>query len=119
MIILSEKLDKESLLNLSSLGEKETFFEDIVKCVVDIEQKLLAINAELHSDLEEYLLQNGSANKNLYGININLEDFEIEFDSLINPPRNREDGYPRAGRYVASPEVREKIIEVVNQWIKM
>ena len=23
---------------------------------------------------------------------------EIEFDSLINPPRNREDGYPRVGR---------------------
>ena len=23
---------------------------------------------------------------------------EIEFDSLINPPRNWEDGYPRVGR---------------------
>ena len=40
---------------------------------------------------------------------------EIEFDSLINPPRNREDGYPRVGRYVADPAVREKIEEVVRK----
>ncbi|MFR5858189.1 MAG: hypothetical protein ACLUJC_03050 [Clostridia bacterium] len=40
---------------------------------------------------------------------------EIEFDSLINPPRNREDGYPRVGRYVADPAAREKIEEVVRK----
>ena len=40
---------------------------------------------------------------------------EIEFDSLINPPRNREDGYPRVGRYVADPSAREKIEEVVRK----
>ena len=40
---------------------------------------------------------------------------EIEFDSLINPPRNREDGYPRVGRDVADPAAREKIEEVVRK----
>ena len=40
---------------------------------------------------------------------------EIEFDSLINPPRNREDGYPRVGRYFADPEARKKIEEVVRK----
>ena len=40
---------------------------------------------------------------------------EIEFDSLINPPRNREDGYPQIGRYVADPAAREKIEEVVRK----
>ncbi len=40
---------------------------------------------------------------------------EIEFDSLINPPRNREAGYPRVGRYVADPAAREKIEEVVRK----
>ena len=119
MIILKERINKSSLLNLSSLGEEKSYFEDIVKCVVDVERELLAINAELHSDLEEYLLENGSSNKDLYGININLEDFEIEYDSLINPPRNREAGYPRAGRTVASPQAREKIVEVVNKWIEI
>ena len=41
----------------------------------------------------------------------------FEYDSLINPPRNREAGYPRAGRTVADPLVREKIKEVTDKWI--
>ena len=44
---------------------------------------------------------------------------EIEFDSLINPPRNREAGYSRVGRYVADPAAREKIEEVVRKWIQL
>ena len=44
---------------------------------------------------------------------------EIEFDSLINPPRNREAGYPRVGRYVADPAARKKIEEVVRKWIQL
>lgn len=95
MLILKNRIPKEKLNELETLGEKESFFEDMIKCVVDIEKDLLAINAELHSDLEKYLLDNGSNNRDLYGINILLDDFEIEFDSLINPPRNREAGFPR------------------------
>lgn len=119
MLILTEKISKETLNELETLGEKETFFEDMIKGVVDIQKGLLAINAELHSDLEKYLLDNGSNNRDLYGINILLDDYEIEFDSLINPPRNREAGFPRAGRDVADPIAREKIVEVVNKWIEL
>lgn len=119
MLILTERIMKEKLNELETLGEKESFFEDMIKGVVDIKRGLLAINAELHSDLEKYLLDDGSDNKDLYGINILLDDYEIEFDSLINPPRNREAGFPRAGRDVADPIAREKIVEVVNQWIEL
>lgn len=119
MLILAERIMKEKLNELETLGEKESFFEDMIKGVVDIKRGLLAINAELHSDLEKYLLDDGSDNKDLYGINILLDDYEIEFDSLINPPRNREAGFPRAGRDVADPIAREKIVEVVNQWIEL
>lgn len=119
MLILTEKIPKEKLNALEELGESEVFFEDMVKCVVDIEKELLAINAELHADLEKYLLDEGSDNRNLYGINIILDDYEIEFDSLINPPRNREAGFPRVGRDVADPKARSKIVEVVNKWIEL
>ena len=47
-----------------------------------------------------------------------LFDGDIEYDSMINPPRNREAGYPRVGRYVADPEARERIQEIVKKWIK-
>ena len=34
------------------------FFEEMVKGVIDIEKNLLAIDAELHADLECFLLEN-------------------------------------------------------------
>ena len=114
MKILKEKIKFEELQNF----EEEVFFDDMIKCVVDVDRDLIAINAELHSDLEELLLENGSSQKSLYGINIILDDGEIEFDSMINPPRNRDDGYPRGGRFVSSPEKQQKITEIVDKWIE-
>lgn len=90
-----------------------------MKAVVDIEKGLIVVNAELHADLEQLLLDSGSDQHNLYGINILFDECEIEFDSMINPPRNREAGYPRVGRDVADPVARKKIVDVVNQWIEM
>ena len=106
------------LTDLSKL-EQEMFFneDEMVKAVADIEQGTLALNAPLHSDLEEMLLENGSSQASLYGFNIYF-DGEIEYDSMINPPRNRAAGYPRVGRDVADPHARERIQEIVRQWIK-
>ena len=115
MQILDRIINKEDLIHL----EQEEFFEDMMKCVVDIDKELIAVNAELHSDLEELLLENGSEQKYLYGINILYDDWEIEYDSMINPPRNREAGFPRVGRYVADPIAREKIEQVVRKWIEL
>ncbi|MCC8107040.1 MAG: DUF5674 family protein [Clostridiales bacterium] len=112
MLIISEKITLDDLMRI----EPRTYFADMMKCVVDIEKELLAVNAEFHAELESFLLEKGSAQKNLYGVNI-LDDGEIEFDSLINPPRNREAGYPRVGRYVADPAARTKIEEVVDKWL--
>ena len=73
------------------------------------------INTIMHSE-KWYCVPD---NMNLYGINIYYDTGEIEFDSLINPPRNREAGYQRVGRYVADPAAREKIEEVVRKWIQL
>lgn len=115
-----EIIETKTTLNAIRENEKkdEVFFEDMVKCVADIQQCKIAVSAELHADLEELLLESGSDQKNLYGFNILYDDGEIEYDSLINPPRNREAGYPRAGRDVADPSVRERIKEIVDQWIE-
>ncbi|MCD7746249.1 MAG: DUF5674 family protein [Lachnospiraceae bacterium] len=112
MLVLERQVTVSELMKI----ERNTFFDDMMKCVVDVGRGLIAVNAELHADLESYLLDQGSDQKDLYGINI-LDDGEIEYDSLINPPRNREAGFPRAGRYVADPAAREKIEKVVERWL--
>lgn len=110
-------LDKK--ITISELQGMEEYFDYMSKAVVDIEKNVIAVDAELHSDLEELLLENGSNQKALYGINIIFEESDIEFDSMINPPRNREAGFPRVGREVADPKIREKIKEIVHKWIEM
>ena len=111
---LTEPITRNQLLHI----EGHTFFEDMMKCVADVDKGLLAVNADLHADLEALLLENGSEQRFLYGFNIIYDDWEIEFDSLINPPRNRDAGYPRAGRTVADPAARKRIEEIVEQWIQ-
>lgn len=75
---------------------------------MDVKREMIAVNAELHADLEELMLESGLDQKDLYGINLLFDERGIEYDSLINPPRNRDAGYPRAGRTVADPAVRKK-----------
>lgn len=113
MKILDSPIDREQL----PLIEQMVYYDDMMKCVADIERGIIAVNADLHSDLEEYLLKDGSMQKSLYGFNILYDNWEIEYDSLINPPRNRDAGYPRAGRTVADPAARKKIEEIVDKWI--
>ena len=115
MLILNSMMSLKEII----ASDGEDFFPDdgMVKAVADVDRSILAVNAGLHSDLEELLLDNGSKQSSLYGFNI-YEGNEIEYDSLINPPRNREDGFPRGGRNVSSPEKREIIKEIVDKWIR-
>lgn len=91
-------------------------FPTMIKAVVDCERGQMAVDADMHSDLETLLLENGSNNHELWGINLHpLESGEnfLEFDSLINirPSQdNRTLSVEDAGR-------REKIKRIVKYWI--
>ena len=94
----------------------ENTFGDMIKCVADVKQGLLAIDAELHADLERLLLENGSAGEDLWGFNLypdeEGEDF-IEYDSLINIRSWQ--GNPSRG--ISNPEIKEAIAKIVSQFI--
>ena len=111
MVILDKSITREELAQLA-----ENFYGDMIKGVVDVDQELIALDAELHSDLEGLLLREGSQQEALWGINLypeaDDEDF-LEFDSLINIR-------PRQGnrsRDVENEEIRERIRTIVNNFI--
>lgn len=112
MKILDKPISKKELLKNSEV----VFDECMVKGVVDVSKELLAIDAQLHADLEQLFLESGSLQESLWGINLypedDGEDF-IEFDSMINirPRQNNR------SRGVESLEIRRKIMEVVQRWI--
>jgi hypothetical protein len=62
-------------------------FGDMVKGVVDLERRVMLLDAELHADQEAALLAEGSAQRDLWGINL-YPDVDgpdwLEFDSMIN-----------------------------------
>ncbi len=105
--------------NKISIGElkemSQNMFGDLVKAVVDVERKIMAINAELHSDEEALLINDGSKQENLWGINIYPEKEEemIEFDSMINLRPSQEN----RSRGVDDPKIQKLIIEITKNLI--
>lgn len=112
MIIVRDEISLEELKKIA-----REIFGDLVKAVVDVEREIMVIGGELHSDEEALLLQDGSHQKNLWGINLYPEiqsEEWIEFDSVINI-RPSQGNYTRS---VDSPDIREKIIAIVNKLVK-
>ena len=88
----------------------------MVKCVIDLEKGVMAIGGEMHADEEVLLLENGSKQENLWGINLypdNTNDSFVEFDSMINIR-------PRQGnrsRGVEDVDIRKKFLEVIDKLV--
>ena len=103
-----------SVAELKELAQNT--FGDMIKCVADVKRSLLAVDADLHADLERLLLEDGSAQEDLWGFNLWVEeegeDF-IEFDSLINIRSWQ--GNP--SRSVEDPQVRGAIKSIVDKFI--
>ena len=111
MQILERPVSREELKAIA-----QNTFGDMVKCVADIRRGLLAIDADLHADLEALLLQNGSSQEDLWGFNLWVEeegeDF-IEFDSLINI-RSWQNN---PSRDILNPDVRNSIKSITAKQI--
>ena len=91
-------------------------FGDLVKAVVDVEREIMALDGELHADEEALLLEHGSAQRDLWGINIYPDlaaEDRIEFDSMINLRPSQ----GNRSRGVDDPAVRNRIIDVVSSLI--
>lgn len=112
MKIIKEKISIEELNNLA-----ESMFGNLVKAVVDIEKKIMAVGGELHADEELLLMENGSKQKNLWGINLYpgiKDDGWIEFDSMIN----LRPSLGNKSRGVENSATQKIIREIVNKLVK-
>jgi hypothetical protein len=106
-----EYIDKPiKLEDVKRIAEQR--FGDMAKAVVDIKREVMAMGGELHADEEALLLDKGSDQDNLWGINI-YPDIDmpdaLEFDSMINlrPSQNN------SSRSVEDKAIREKIRKIV------
>lgn len=109
--MVKENISIEELKEMAS-----KMFGNLVKAVVDIEKNLLVVDAELHSDQEAFLIESGSNQEYLWGINIYPElpkEERIEFDSMINLRPSQ----GNSSRGVEDKEIQKRILGVVNSKI--
>jgi hypothetical protein len=91
-------------------------FGDMVKAVVDVGRSVMAVGGELHSDEEAVLLDDGSRQADLWGINLYVEEAAsdwIEYDSVINlrPAQGNR------SRGVDDPGIQEDIRRIVGSLV--
>lgn len=108
--------NKISRVELKALAHAQ--YGDIIKAVVDIEQRIIGVGGELHIDIQSLLIEKeNSQGQDTWGINLYLdkigENF-IEFDSMINLK-------PLSGnktRNVENQEIKNKIREIVDKLVE-
>jgi len=111
MKVIRGEITRADLKEISS-----HYFKTLIKAVIDVEREIIALDAELHVDLEALLLEDGSKQENLWGINIypdkTGEDF-MEYSALINikPSQNN------ASMDILDEGMRRRIEEIVKKWI--
>ena len=110
-------IEKENEITVSELQEMaRKMFGNLVKAVVDVEQGVMIIDADLHSDEEAQLIERGSKQKNLWGINFYPEltgDDFVEFDSMINLRPSQDN----RSRGVEDEKIRKKIRKMVDKLV--
>ena len=109
--IVRDRIEPEKLRALV-----DEWFGDMVKFVVDLRRKIIAVGGGLHADAEAVLLEDGSKQIDLWGANYYPDqpvDQRIEFSSLINiRPRdnNRSD-------LIEDAAIRRQVTELVRERI--
>jgi hypothetical protein len=107
--IITDRIAKKELEDIAS-GMNWSY----VKAVVDLKRSVMAVGGEMHADEEQELLDRGSEQRDLWGINLYPDregDDWIEFDSMINIR-------PSAGnrtRDVEDQEIRGNIASLVRR----
>lgn len=112
MKIVASTIAKDELKEMS-----ERFSGGLVKAVVDIKKEIMVVDGSMHADEEKELLDTGSHQDDLWGINLypdlSNDDF-IEFDSMINV-RPRLNNFSRG---IEDENLRKKIISIVSKLVK-
>ena len=82
VLVSRARLPSDELRRLVSL-----YFEDMVKYVVDVTRGVAAVGGEMHADGEQVLLEDGSAQADLWGANYypgRGRELCVEYTALIN-----------------------------------
>lgn len=82
-----------------------------IKLTADIEKEIVYGGTRLHADAEQLLIDQGSAQQNIWGGGIDLQTKTIECSAVANI---RSDSNP--SDEILNPEIRQKFIDLVKRY---
>ena len=92
-------------------------FGDMIKGVIDLRRGILLLDADMHADQEAELLAEGSAQVDLWGINVYPDAGEgdwLEFDSMLN----LRPSFGNRSRGVDDPATRAAIADLIGRLVR-
>lgn len=96
------------------MAEMLELWEFTIKLAVDIDRQVLAGGGELHADCEAALLEDGSHQKDIWGVSYIPATNEISYDSFINI-RPSDKNYVRE---VQDSLIRNRIEQLVRKFLE-
>jgi len=93
-------------------------FTEMVRCVVDIEQNIVALGGELHVDAEQLLLEEGSCQEDLWGANIYPDappSDRIDYTALMNIRPSQDNRTME----IQDKTIRDRMKAVIKKLIKL
>lgn len=113
IVLLKERIAPDALAGLVRAS-----FGDMVKFVVDLERRVLAVGGELHADGEALLLEAGSEQSTLWGGNYYPGRGPaacIEYTSLINIRPSQGNRAMRLDDPVLRERMRDLVFELLGE----
>ena len=111
-----KQIDNITVTELSGMSQK--MYGNLAKGVVDLNKGILVVDVDMHVDAEQFLLENGSIQDDLWGINLYPDKFGtdefIEFDSMINI-RPRQNNLSRG---IDDENIRRQITQLITEKVK-
>lgn len=92
----------------------EKMYGNMVKADVDVVKKIVVLDMGMHSDGENFLLETGSKQNDIWGVNLHPGKFGadefVEFDSMIN----LRPSHGNMSKGVDDEKTRAKILKLVS-----
>lgn len=97
------------------IKEMVQYYELHIKVAVDIEKRILVGGGEWHADCEKALLEQGSAQENVWGGGYMPHTKTVDFYSLINIRPNQDN----PDQDILSSEIREQFEKIVRDRLEL
>ena len=106
-MILTKKMTIDELKDIDN-----GYYPDRIKFCVDIERKIVAINEEIHNDMEIELYDDGSKESSIFGGDIILKpEISVLWEAH---PKELNIGQ---GRLLSDETYKQRCFDVLKQWI--